>query len=116
MQTSNSQAKLLPSTLPTGTACTTLSLPNSPPLNNIALLSISLRFNRIQKDICQQPHLCDKALILEAKLLDQVLIVKDLNLALKQPQLQKLITSFLYFVFKSSSPLDKLALNRKLKL
>ncbi|KAH8743624.1 hypothetical protein F5883DRAFT_512232 [Diaporthe sp. PMI_573] len=79
-------------------------------------LSISLRLNGMQANLCQQPHLCDEALVLGSEFLDQVATVRDLRLALKEPRPQKSMRSFLRFVFESSPPLDQLALDRKLKL
>lgn len=115
MQTNNSQVKLLPLTSPTGPAYAAPSLLSSSPLNNIAL-SISLRLNGKEANLCQQPHLCDEALVLGSKFLDKVTTVCNLTLPLKEPRPQKSMRSFLCFVFKSGSPLNQLALDRKLEL
>ncbi|KAH8759458.1 hypothetical protein F5883DRAFT_144757 [Diaporthe sp. PMI_573] len=116
MQTTDSQAEPLPPTSPTGAACIAPSLPKDPFSNDMPLLSISLRLNGMQADLCQQPHLCDEARILASEFLDQALTVQDLMLALKQPRPRKSMLSFLRFVFESSPLLDELALDRKLKL
>jgi hypothetical protein len=113
MQTTDSQAEPLPPTSPTGAACI---VPKGPFSNDMPFLSISLRLNGMQADVCQQPHLCDEARILASEFLDQALTVQDLMLALKQPRPRKSMLSFLRFVFESSPLLDELALDRKLKL
>ena len=77
---------------------------------------MSLRLNEMQESVCQQPHLCDEALVLGVEFLDQVSTVKDLDQALKQPRPRKSMTGFLRFVFESAPPLDQLGLHRKLKL
>lgn len=116
MQTNDSQVELLPPTSTTGPACAAPSLLSGPPSNNMAL-SISLRLNGMEANLCQQPHLCDEALVLGSEFLDKVMTVRDLTLALKEPpRAKKSMRSFLRFVFESSRPLDQLALERKLKL
>ncbi|KAL2282156.1 hypothetical protein FJTKL_11195 [Diaporthe vaccinii] len=115
MQTNDSQIELLPPTSPTGPVCAAPHLPSGPRSDTMPL-SISLRLNGMQANLCQQPHLCDEALVLGSEFLDQVTTVRDLRLALKEPRPRKSMLSFLRFVFESGPLLDQLALDRKLKL
>lgn len=111
----DSQAKLLPSTPPSGPAFTASSLPTRAPPDTMGL-SISLTLNGTQADLSQQPYLCDEAHALGADFLDQVETVRELSLALKEPRPRKSRVSFLRFVFQYSPPHDQLVLDRKLKL